>query len=85
MSTHSFSPSASVGVGSLAILVAVFLAASPRPTSTPTEDSGTVEPVSVALAAPALGEAPIHDPSVPAASSVTFPAGDANEPAIASF
>jgi hypothetical protein len=85
MSTHSFNPSASVGVWSLAILVVVFLAVWPRPMASTNEGSGTIEPASVAVASPSRAEATNHDPSVPAASSVTFPEGDGSEPAIASF
>jgi hypothetical protein len=85
MSNHSFSPPASVGAWSLAILVVAVLAAWPRPTASPAEGSGTIEPVSGAVASPSRGEATNHDPSVPAASSVTFPVGDGSEPAIATF
>jgi hypothetical protein len=85
MSTHSFNPSASVGVWSLAILVVALLAAWPRPTASPADVSGTVEPVSGEVASPARAEATNHDPSVPAASSVTFPVGDGSESTIATF
>lgn len=85
MSTHSFNPSASVGVWPLAIMVVVVMAAWPRPAVSPNEGSGTIEAASVAVASPSRAEATNHDASVPAASSVTFLVGDGSEPAIATF
>ncbi len=69
----------------VAVLVLVFLAASPPPMTIASEGSGPAEAVSAAVTPPSRAEATGHDPSVPAASSVEFAMGDGSEPVIASF
>jgi hypothetical protein len=85
MSTHSYSRSASVVVWSLAIVFLVFLVESPRLVATASERPVANEPAIAGAAYAPRVEAADRDPSVPAASGVTFPAGDDGESAIATF
>lgn len=85
MSTLSFRPSASVGVWSLAIVLLILLAKASRLIATTAEPPIVNEPVIVGANPASRVEAKDRDPSVPDASNVSFPVGDATEPAIAMF
>jgi hypothetical protein len=78
-------PSASIAAWSLLSMIVIFLAMSAQPMLTTTEPSRADEHVSLEAAKPERVEQTDRDPSVPAASSVTFPARDAGEPAIEPF
>lgn len=77
--------SASIGALSLAGLVVIFLTVLPRPAVTATAPSGAHEQLSVRAANPPRFAPTDRDPSVPAASGVSFPTGDADEATIETF
>jgi hypothetical protein len=79
------SSSASIGALSLASIVVIFLAVSVRPAATATEPLRVDVHVGFGTANPLRFEPTDRNPSVPAASSVSFPAGDADDRAIETF
>ena len=74
-----------VGTSSLAILVIAFLALSPAHTAQTSEPAGTQGPVNLAAATLSRVASSERDPSVPVASSVSFPALEAGEPPAETF
>lgn len=86
MTSISFRPSASIGAGFLAIVSLILMIESPRLIELAAKPPVANEMVSARAARASRGEeATDGDPSVPAASSVVFPAGDNTESAIATF
>ena len=88
MSIVSSGPPASFGAWSpalaLVILLALF-AGSPRMSATNSMPPIATEPDSFGGPHSARIAATDRDPSVPSASSVSFPSGDAGEPAVETF
>lgn len=85
MTTVSFRPSASIGAGFLAIGLLILVVESPRLIEMATKLPVANEIVSVGAAGALHVEATDHDPSVPTASGVVFPAGDNTGAVIATF
>ena len=85
MTTVSFRPSASIGAGFLAIGLLILVVESPRLIEMATKLPVANEIVSVGAAWALHVEATDHDPSVPTASGVVFPAGDNTGAVIATF
>ncbi len=77
--------SASIGAFSLASLVVIFLAVSARPAATATEPPRAEVQVDLGAAISARFEPTERDPSVPAASSVSFAAGGEDDRAVETF
>jgi hypothetical protein len=78
MSYLQASSTGSVATWSLAILIA-FLALSPVHTARTSEPAGTQGQVNLGAATPSRVASTVRDPSVPVASSVSFPTLEAGE------
>ena len=85
MTSLSFRPPASIGAGFLAIVLLMLWVESPRLIAMATKPPVANEVVRVGAAWAPRVEATDRDPSVPAASSVIFPAGDDSDSVIATF
>ena len=77
--------SASIGALSLASLLVIFLAVSPRSAGGSIVPSSADEHLGLSTVNPPRVAPTDRDPSVPTASGVRFPSGDAVEPDVATF
>jgi hypothetical protein len=84
MSTPSFKPSFSVGALFLFVASMILLVGLSRPILRVNPSSAANQASVVEIKIP-RAEATDHDASVPAASGVSFPVGDADQPPTATF